>query len=256
MTVTCELQTLTYILSLKAQGKQIMTIEELIKALPLKNQDETNMWYSSSSLLFIGKDKESQYTMITTPAKYVNDFVQFPKLYQDNHNSIKDCSDADLDQVAKHNFKISNQEFLRLLELPTTRVLKFQDFVDHIGSTVGLFAGKTAIQLLTNPFYSLLCGDAGIDLIQKLSALNVGSTLNETYLANLPSDGLIHTICSQLTHEDRCIVNPAVSDYLNQYAVGNEYGIGMVLMTFDRGCQSFQIAIEIGEPDLYRFMFK
>jgi hypothetical protein len=156
----------------------------------------------------------------------------------------------------KHDLKISNQEFLRLMSLEDVRVLSFEELALHLGSSIELFNGKTRTEVLCSPLLKLLCGDQGPTLVDKMGEVNKDCSKSEPYLIGFPSDGLIFKIVNSLCPGARCIITREVSNYLDQYAVGNEYGLSMITTHYDRGCKSFQLEIETGEPDLNRYMFK
>jgi hypothetical protein len=72
------LQTSNYIADQLAEGKQILTIEELIESLPFEVENPDNLWYGSVSHFFIGKDANKTLTIISTPARNVTGFKKYP----------------------------------------------------------------------------------------------------------------------------------------------------------------------------------
>jgi hypothetical protein len=248
-----KLQTIQDIKTKLAKGRQILTIEELINTLSFEIEDEDNLWYSSSSLFFIGKNEAGALTIIATPAALVEGYENYPivdEKYQNNRRIDTPYN------TEKHNLRITNQEFLRLISLPEVRTLSFEDFAEHLGNSAELFNGKARGELIHSPFMKLLCGEAGIGLVDKMSEVNKNHPTQNPKLAQMPGEGLIHLIVNVLCPYPRCKYSNELSEYLGRYAVGNEYGLSMIMKHVDEGCTSYQIMIETGEPDLNRYMFK
>lgn len=252
-----DLQTLEQIQANLNAGKKPATIQELINSLSFQVENDDNVWYSSSSLFFIGKGVDGEYTIIATPASLVTGFENYPIVPEFNQNKVNDrkYTKSEINgpsQTEKHPIRITREEFLRLASLEGVSSLVLADFCKDLEGSVDLFGGKVYADLVVNKLFSLLCTTAAVEFADKMALIN--SNIRDSFLIELPSDGLIFSLVNNLTCGKVEIEN-ATSVYLDSFAVGNEYGLSMIVKTFQEGCSSYQIRIETAEDNYYRYQF-